>query len=142
MGVLIQGPLGWLVKRVGEPRLALIGFLTMAVGYPLFGLNHNEKLIYVLVCLSSFGVTVVRPCVTTLITKSVGRHEQGEALGTSQSLSSISQMVGQPLAGILIQHQLLWAYGLAAGAFALVGALLSMQPEPAARDRAVVGSST
>ncbi len=47
--------------------------------------------------------------------QSVGRDEQGAALGTSQSLASISQIVGQPLAGILIEHGLLAAYGIAAG---------------------------
>ena len=132
MGVLIQGPLGRLVKRVGEPRLALAGFLTMAIGYPLLGINTSLGGLIALVCFAGFGVTVVRPCVTTLITKSVGRHEQGEALGASQSLASISQVVGQPLAGVLIGHQLLGAYGLVAGLFAVVGAALSMAPEPAA----------
>jgi DHA1 family tetracycline resistance protein-like MFS transporter len=132
MGVLIQGPLGRMVKWLGEARLALFGFITMAVGYPLLGYNHALWALIALVCFAGFGVTVVRPCVTTLITKSVGRHEQGEALGASQSLASISQVVGQPLAGLLIGHRLLGAYGLAAGLFALAGALLSAQPEPAA----------
>ncbi len=139
MGVLIQGPLGRLVKRLGEPRLALLGFLSMAIGYPLLGINHSLARLVALVCFAGFGVTVVRPCVTTLITKSVGRHEQGEALGVSQSLASISQIVGQPLAGLLIGHQMLGAYGLVAGMFALAGAALSLQPEPAAESR--VGST-
>ncbi len=132
MGVLIQGPLGRLVKRVGEPRLALAGFMTMAIAYPLLGINTSLRGLVALVCFAGFGVTVVRPCVTTLITKSVGRHEQGEALGASQSLASISQMVGQPLAGVLIGNHLLAAYGLAAGLIALIGAALSSVPEPAA----------
>jgi hypothetical protein len=39
-------------------------------------------------------------------------------------------MVGQPLAGLLIEHHLSAWYGVAAGAFALVGAFLSVSPEP------------
>jgi MFS family permease len=97
--------------------------------------------LYALICFAGFGVTVVRPCVTTLITKSVGRHEQGAALGTSQSLASISQIVGQPLAGLLIQHHLLALYGLCAGAFALLGALVSFLPEPTAGEEAVGSAS-
>jgi MFS family permease len=131
MGALIQGGLiGRLVKRLGEARLALVGFATMAVGYPLLGLVTSVPALLALVCFTSFGVAVVRPCVTTLITKSVGRHEQGAALGTSQSLASISQMVGQPLAGLLIEQHLSSWYGLAAGAIALVGVILSASPEP------------
>jgi DHA1 family tetracycline resistance protein-like MFS transporter len=137
MGALIQGGLiGRMVKRLGEARLALAGFCSMVIAYPLLGFTFTLPALIAVVCLGAFGVAVVRPTVTTLITKSVGRHEQGGALGTSQSLASISQMVGQPLAGFLIERQLLHYYGIAAGAFALVGVLLSLSPEPAA-DEAV-----
>lgn len=141
VGAAIQGGLiGRLVKRIGEARLALWGFVTMVLGYPLLGLIGTSKpALYVVVAFSSFGVAVVRPCLTTLITKSVGRHEQGAALGTSQSLASISQMVGQPLAGLIIGYPLLDWYGPAAGFFALFGAVLSLQTEPAAD---AVGSTT
>jgi MFS family permease len=137
MGAIIQGGLiGRLVKRLGEARLALLGFATMAIGYPLLGLAGSVPQLVALVCFSSFGVAVVRPCVTTLLTRSVGRHEQGEALGTGQSLASISQMIGQPLAGILIERHLLLWYGIAAGAVAAVGVFLSLMPEPAEVERA------
>jgi MFS transporter, DHA1 family, tetracycline resistance protein len=133
VGGAIQGGLiGRLVKRLGEARLALIGFFTMAMAYPLLGQAHTVPFLLAIVMFASFGVAVVRPCLTTLITKSVGRGEQGAALGTSQSLASISQIVGQPLAGVLIENHLLGAYGIAAGVFALVGAVLTLQPEPAA----------
>jgi MFS family permease len=132
VGAALQGVLGRMVKRLGEPKLALIGFFTMAAGYPLLGLVFRWEVLVAIVCFASFGVTVVRPCVTTLITRSVSRREQGEALGTGQSLASISQMLGQPLAGLLIGHGLLWAYGVAAGTFALLGALLTLQPVPEA----------
>jgi MFS family permease len=139
VGAVIQGGIiGRLVKKLGEARLAFLGFCTMVVGYPLLGAVASVPQLLVLVAVSSFGVAVVRPCVTTLITKSVDRSEQGAALGTSQSLSSMSQMIGQPLAGILIQHHLLGLYGIAAGVFALAGAILSLQPEPAAD---VIGST-
>jgi MFS family permease len=141
VGATIQGGLiGRMVKRLGEARLAFAGFCSMAAAYPLLGPAHSVAALLGLVCVGSFGVAVVRPCVTTLITKSVGRHEQGAVLGTSQSLASISQIVGQPLAGLLIEHNLLWAYGMAAGGFALLGALLSLSsPQPAADS--VVGST-
>jgi multidrug resistance protein len=132
MGAFIQGGLiGRLVKRFGEPRLAVLGFLSMAIGYPLLGLVGSVPQLIGVVCFSSFGVAVVRPCLTTLLTRSVGRREQGAILGTSQSLASISQMVGQPLAGFLIERGLLVAYGLAAAIFAFAGAVLTIAPEPA-----------
>ena len=132
VGGAVQGVLGRLVKRLGEARLALIGFLAMAAAYPLLGTVHAIPPLAVVIVLGAFGAAVVRPCMTTLITRSVGRGEQGAALGTSQSLASISQIVGQPLAGMLIEHGLNPYHGVAAGFFALVGAMLTLQPEPAA----------
>jgi MFS family permease len=133
IGGFIQGGIiGRLVKRYGEAKLALSGFVTMAIGYCLLGAAYRIPLLLALVAISGFGVAVTRPALTTLITKSVGRDETGAALGVSQSLSSIAQMVGAPVAGLLIQHGWLAAYGLAAGSVALMGVVLGLQPEPAA----------
>ena len=70
-----------------------------------------------------------------LLTKSVGPHEQGEVLGTSQSLASISQIVGPVAAGWFIGRGQLYAYGFLAGGCALVGAALSWLQ----RERPVAG---
>jgi MFS transporter, DHA1 family, tetracycline resistance protein len=144
-GAIQGGVIGRLVKRLGEARLALVGFLTMAAAYPLLGAAHTVPFLLALVMLASFGVAVVRPCITTLITKSVGRGEQGAALGTSQSLASISQIVGQPLAGILIENHLNPYYGVAAGvlALALAGCDRPTEPPvPAPTKRAVAASAS
>jgi predicted MFS family arabinose efflux permease len=131
VGGIIQGRIiGGLVKRYGEGKLALVGFVAMAIGYSSLGAIGSVPMLFVLVAISSFGVAVVRPCLTTLLTKSVGRDEQGAALGASQSVASLSQISGWLLATNLIEHQRLGAYGLAAGAFAFVGAVLRLQRDP------------
>jgi MFS family permease len=139
-GAIQGGAMKRLVKRFGETRLALMGFFTMVVAYPFLGAARSIPALLAVVVVSSFGVAVMRPCLTTLITRSVGRDEQGAALGTSQSLASVSQIVGPETAGLLIQHGRLGLYGIAAGAVALVGALLSLQPEPDASPRRIADS--
>lgn len=129
-GMIQGGAIKRLVQRFGEARLAMIGFITMVVSYPFLGFTHSFPLLLVLVAISSFGIAVIRPCLTTLLTKSVGRDEQGAALGTSQSLASVSQIVGPETAGFFIQHGMLTAYGLVAGAVAMIGVLLSREAEP------------
>jgi len=129
-GAIQGGAIKRLVARFGEAKLALMGFVSMVISYPFLGAVHSFGALIVIVAISSFGVAVVRPSLTTLITKSVGRDEQGAALGTSQSLASISQIIGPEAAGFFIQHDLRFAYGLAAGIVALVGALLSARAEP------------
>ena len=133
IGGFVQGGIiGRLVKRLGDARLALLGFVTMAIGYCLLGLAYRIPVLLVLVAISGFGVAVTRPALTTLLTRSVSRDEQGAALGVSQSLSSIGQIVGAFVATSLIQNGWLGTYGLAAGSVALVGVLLGLQPEPQA----------
>ncbi|WP_437660359.1 MFS transporter [Sorangium sp. So ce1182] len=131
IGGSIQGGLiGRLAKRYGEERLALVGFATMVIGYGLLGAAYTLPTLLVLVAIAAFGAAVVRPSVTTLLTKSVGRDEQGAALGVSQSLASVSQIIGPIGAGWLIEHRALAAYGLMAASFAAMGFVLGLQKIP------------
>jgi MFS transporter, DHA1 family, tetracycline resistance protein len=128
IGAAVQGGvLGRLAKRFGEERLAIVGFATMGVGLALLGTVYNIPYLLVLVALGAFGSSVVRPSLTTLLTHSVGAHEQGAILGVSQSLSSIAAIAGPIIAGWLIENDWLGAYGAVAGAVALVGAVLVMR---------------
>lgn len=129
LGALIQGGfLGRLNKRLGEVKLALLGFATMAIGNILLGWIPSWQTLLVAVAVGGFGSTISRPALTTLITKSVGRDEQGKALGMGTTLASLSQILGPPAAGWFIERKHLWAYGLLTGALAGLGAILVALP--------------
>jgi multidrug resistance protein len=135
VGGLIQGALiGRLAKKFGEVRLAAIGFISMAIGYGLLGAVNGIPFLLILVVLSSFGSSVVRPSLTTLITHTVNRNEQGAALGVSQSLASVAQIIGPLIAGWLIGHGQLTAYGATAGAFSILGAFFLFGKRPDAAE--------
>jgi MFS family permease len=123
VGGMLQGGMGRIVKRLGEEKLVLVGLASMAVGYALLSVTFGVPVLLVSVFLGAIGSAVVRPSATTLLTKSVGRTEQGAILGVNQSMTTIAQVIGPLVAGWLIQHRKLAAYGLAAGAFACVGAV-------------------
>jgi MFS family permease len=128
VGVIVQGGLiGRLVARLGEERLSLLGFISMGLGLALLGTAHSLPWLLTILALTSFGTSVTRPSLTTLLTRSVGQHEQGAALGVSQSLSSIAAILGPMIAGWLINQELLTTYGLVAGGVALLGALLMLR---------------
>ena len=134
VGGLLQGGMGRIVKRVGEERLVALGLLSMAAGYGLLAFTFGVPMLLASIFLGSIGGAVVRRSVTTLITKSVGRGEQGAVLGVSQSITSSSQIVGPLIAGWLIQHGELSAFALTASSFALLGALrLLVRPRAATR---------
>ena len=129
IGALVQGGIiGRLARSLGEARLSLLGFATMALGYAFLGAAHTIPVLVVLIAVAAFGSAVARPSLTTLLTKSVGPSEQGAVLGVSQSLSGISQIMGPIVAGWLIGTSRLTAYGLVAGGCAMVGALLVRRP--------------
>jgi len=123
-GVLIQGGLiRPLVKKVGEARLVPAGFVSMVIGLSLLGLIHGVPELLGVMVVIAFGSSVVRPSLSTMITQAVGRKRQGMALGLTQSLMSIAQIICPAISGILIQHQMLttWAF---AGAFCAVVGLI------------------
>jgi predicted MFS family arabinose efflux permease len=124
VGAIIQGGISRLARSLGEARLSFVGFASMAIGYMSLGAARIIPVLIAIVAVASFGAAVTRPSLTTLLTKSVGPDEQGALLGTSQSLAGISQIAGPVIAGWLIGRGQLAAYGLVAGGFALLGALL------------------
>jgi MFS transporter, DHA1 family, tetracycline resistance protein len=105
LGIILQGGLiGRLVKRFGEARLALAGFISLVVAYVVLGFIDAPPLapLLVVTAISAFGNGVLRPVLTSEITQRVGRHEQGVAIGISGSLSSLAMTIAPPIGGSLL----------------------------------------
>lgn len=126
ISLVIQGGLmGRLVTRFGELSLASFGFLTLVVGYLILPLSSSLVVLGVAIFFSSIGNALLRPALTSLVTREADRSEQGVVLGLTQSLASVAAIVAPPLSGLLITHDLgiLWAWlGALAG---LVGFVLT-----------------
>ena len=122
IGALIQGGgMGRLVKMFGESRLVQLGFATMAISFALLAGVHGIPFLLVAIGLQTFGGSVLRPSLTSLITMRAARHQQGMVIGLMQSLMSIAQIVAPVIAGFLIQGQLLATWALAGGVFCAAG---------------------
>src|SRR5262249_18600945 len=103
LGIIMQGGvLGRLVKKLGEIRLALIGFATVIVGYIVLGFAQTLAMLIVVATVNGFGNGVLRPVLTARISQVVGRHEQGIALGISGSLSSLAMTLAPPSGGTML----------------------------------------
>ena len=137
LGIILQGGLiGKLVKRIGEPKLATIGFASGAVGLSILGFTHEVPGLLVAAAISAFAMSSVRPVLTSLITQHARRDEQGVVLGLTQSLMSIAQIVAPVIAGFLIQHRFLTSWALFGAAIDASALLLrrapAIEPQPAA----------
>jgi DHA1 family tetracycline resistance protein-like MFS transporter len=123
-GVIIQGGLiRHLVKRLGEARLVPAGFISMVVGLALLGVVHTVPQLLLVMAIFSFGSSVIRPALATLITQGVGRKRQGMGIGMTQSVMSVAQIIAPAIGGMLIQRQMLASWAFAGALCALVGLL-------------------
>jgi MFS family permease len=127
LGIILQGGLiGRLVKKFGESKLALSGFLSMMLGYGALGFTQNLGELIPAATLSSYGNGILRPSLTSLATRRTSRHEHGVVLGLTQSMTSVSQIIAPLIAGQLIETGALTAWALVASVTALLGLLLGL----------------
>jgi len=119
IGIIMQGGMvGRLVRWMGERRLVEFGFLSSAIGYAALGFTYTiGQLCWVSGLISVTGAGL-RPALTSMITQKAGRREQGVIIGLTQSLTSIAQITGPVIAGLLIDRQLLTQWAVWAGAVA------------------------
>jgi MFS family permease len=125
LGILIQGFLiGRLVKRIGERRVVLFGFLSSFLGYGALGFIHAPLWIALSGLFTSFGGGVLRPVLISEIAGAVDPRERGRVIGVTQSLQSVAQ-IGAPLLGTaLIGRSLLMQWALLPALLNGVGFLL------------------
>jgi DHA1 family tetracycline resistance protein-like MFS transporter len=125
LGIILQGFLiGRLVKHFGERKLVHASFLACVLGYVALSFIDGPFWIAVTGLFTGFGNGVLRPVLTSEISRAVGRGEQGTVLGLNQSLQSVGQILA-PLAGtFLIGHSLLAAWAWFPAAICLVGTWL------------------
>jgi MFS transporter, DHA1 family, tetracycline resistance protein len=117
LGIIVQGGLiGRAVRIFKEPRLVAMGLWTMAAGHALFGYVEPLGPLLVALALASFGNSVLRPSLTSIVTQVVPDAERGVALGLMQSLASLASISAAPISGWLIDHQYLTSWGWFAAA--------------------------
>jgi DHA1 family tetracycline resistance protein-like MFS transporter len=106
VGALIQGGLiGRLVKAFGEPPLVIAGALMFTVSLvliPLTGPRTGTAALLALGALFALGNGLATPSLTSLASKSAGAGEQGGVLGVTQSVASLSRVVGPLISAALI----------------------------------------
>ncbi|HEY5950014.1 MAG TPA: MFS transporter [Kofleriaceae bacterium] len=129
LGILLQGGLiGRLVKKYGEPRLIVAGFLAASTAYLLLGFAYTLVMLIIVAVVSAFGNGVLRPVITSRITQAAGRHEQGVAIGISGSLNSFAMMMAPPTGGALISAHHLLGWALVPASVTALGVIVALLP--------------
>lgn len=100
-----------------------MGFVSLTVGFGLVAWTSAVLGLVVSATIATFGNAVLRPTLTSLISQSADRTQQGTVIGLTQSLQSIAQIVAPFLGGLLLQREWLWEWGMLASLAALLGLL-------------------
>jgi MFS family permease len=142
LGIILQGGiLGRLVKRFGEARLVVAGFIAVVAAYVLLGFTATLAVLLVVTAISAFGNGVLRPVITSELTRKVGRHEQGVVLGISGSLNSLAMTLAPPSGGRLLDLDWLVAWTLVPATVAALGLIVALRNRPKRTDAAPVTAS-
>jgi MFS family permease len=92
--------LGPAVDRLGEPRLARIGTLMLALGLALLPLPPNILIFCLISPLLNFGTAFTFPGVTSLLSRVIKVSERGVYMGVQQSFGRVSTVIFQLGCGI------------------------------------------
>jgi MFS transporter, DHA1 family, tetracycline resistance protein len=98
----------------------------MSAAFVALGLIDHAGPLVVVTTFAAFGQGVLRPTLTSLVSRCARDDEQGVVLGLTQSLGSVAQIVAPPLGGWLIGHALLPEWAFVAAAAGAVGLALGM----------------
>ena len=91
--VVVQaGLLGWLIKRLGEVKLSLLGLGSGAIVYVLYGLATQGWMMYVFI-LCNLLAFAAGPALQAISSKATDPREQGALMGSLQSLGSLAIVV-------------------------------------------------
>lgn len=101
--VVQAGLLGSLIRRCGETRLALLGLTSGAITFVLYGLASQGWMMYALI-LCNLLTFAAGPALQGLISRRSPACEQGQVMGSLQSISSLGLVI-MPLVGSVILGQ-------------------------------------
>jgi len=140
IGAIVQaGPVGRLVKKLGESRLIAGSLLVFGVAMlPLPFIHGSQPLDWgvflkpdgtrwLLLLLTVAGLAVgsglTRPPLFGMLSRLTPADEQGATLGVAQSAGALARVFGPPFAGLLFDRHPSWPYLLCGALAVLTGAL-------------------
>jgi DHA1 family tetracycline resistance protein-like MFS transporter len=137
LGIIWQGGMiGPMVKRFGDYRALLIGLICSALGLYYLALVDVWWKLPIVAVLFSFGHSIGRPTLTSLITQAAPPHRRGGVLGTTTSLESFGRIIAPLMGGVVMTFHPSWL-GWIGGALFTIAVLIAITISPAVKREAV-----
>lgn len=136
ISIIIRGLLlSKLIHFFGEHRLQYIGFISIIIGMIATVFVTEGWVLYFVLTLFSFGSGVLRPIVLGDISRNSSEKEQGAVLGVTNSMGSITQMIGPLVGGFMINYFFPGSLGIVAAFMASIGLLLLIREDAMKRNK-------
>lgn len=97
----IQGLIGRLARRFGEPRLVVFGACALAVGIFLIPLSQGLPLLLTAMFVVAVGFSLMSPTLNSLTSLNVHPDAHGGTMGVSRSATTLARVLGPAWAGAL-----------------------------------------
>jgi DHA1 family tetracycline resistance protein-like MFS transporter len=127
LSAILQGGLiGSLTRRFSEERLLASGLFLIGAGLLVIAAARNVPVFAVSVSALALGMGLTQPSLNSLISRRARREEQGEVMGVSQSVGSLSRVLGPIAAGFFFAEfgrNAAFLWGAVLGGIALLLAL-------------------
>lgn len=101
IAALVQGVIGRMVKKFGEPKLIFGSLIVFAIGLAALPFTKNLTEILIVLALLAIGSGLNRPPVFGMISLNSSPDEQGANLGVAQSFGALARILGPIFANIL-----------------------------------------
>lgn len=103
IGAFVQGgPLGRVVKKLGEPLLITLSLVFVAISLGPLPFITNWPLLFVFLAILSIGSSLTRPPVFGMLSNLTPAEEQGATIGVAQSAGSLARIGGPIFAASLL----------------------------------------
>jgi MFS family permease len=93
------GILGPMVDRLGEARLSRIGTVMLSLGLAAIPLAQGYLGLAFAVAFMPLGTAFTFPCITSLLSRVIERHERGVDMGVQQTYGGVARVIGPLGAG-------------------------------------------
>jgi MFS transporter, DHA1 family, multidrug resistance protein len=111
------GMIGKLTKRYGENGVIQGGIIVSTIGFAVILLVNSFTTAAIYLTIFGVGNGVIRPCISSLLTKS-STAGHGSVTGLLSSFDSLGRIIGPPLGGLI--------YSIAIGLPYISGAIISV----------------
>ncbi len=131
VGLVLVFTQGFLVRKLlsswGEKNVLFAGLIIFTFGLAGIGLSPSVWALALPITLLSIGNGLCNPSILGSISILTSKHEQGEKLGLTQSLSSLGRILGPPLGGYVYGQWMIQAPFIVSAGFSVIGFLICLK---------------